>query len=42
MCCSGVWHTFYELGLSWKMGRQRHPKSNEESQTAFKKISSQS
>jgi transposase len=42
MCTSGLWYILHELGLTWKTGRQRHPKSNEESQTAFKKTSSPS
>ena len=41
---SGLWRILNGLGLTWKTGRQRHPKSDEEAQEAFKKtlkISSQ-
>jgi transposase len=34
---SGIWYVLQDLGLSWKTGRQRHPKSDEEAQEAFKK-----
>ena len=34
---SGVWRQLQRLGLTWKTGRQRHPKSDEQIQEAFKK-----
>ena len=34
---SGIWYVLQSLGLSWKTGRQRHPKSDGEAQEAFKK-----
>lgn len=34
---SSIWYILQDLGLSWKTGRQRHPKSDEETQEAFKK-----
>lgn len=36
---SGIWYVLQDLGLSWKTGRQRHPKSDGEAQEAFKKTS---
>jgi len=37
MGLSGIWYKLQELELTWKTGRQRHPKSSEEGQEAFKK-----
>lgn len=37
MSQSGIWYALQDLGLSWKTGRQRHPKSNELIQDTFKK-----
>lgn len=37
MGSSGLWYVLQELGLTWKTGRQRHPKSDPETQEAFKK-----
>lgn len=37
MCLSGLWYQLQELGFTWKTGRQRHPRSEEEIQEAFKK-----
>jgi transposase len=34
---SGIWYILKDLNLSWKTGRQRHPKSDKEVQEAFKK-----
>lgn len=34
---STIWYKLQELNLSWKTGRQRHPKSNEGVQEDFKK-----
>jgi transposase len=42
LCTSGVWNHLQELKLTWKTGRQRHPKSDEEAQEAFKKTSKKS
>ena len=42
MSQSGLWYTLRDLGLSWKTGRQRHPKSDEGIQDAFKKTSKMS
>ncbi len=39
---SGLWYNLRDLNLSWKTGRQRHPKSNEEAQETFKKTSKKS
>ena len=39
MCQSGLWYNLQNLKLSWKTGRQRHPKSDHEAQEAFKKTS---
>jgi transposase len=39
MTQSGIWYTLQELDLSWKTGRQRHPKSDDAVQDAFKKTS---
>jgi len=36
---SGLWYQLKRLGLSWKTGRQRHPKSDTATQNAFKKTS---
>lgn len=35
---SGLWRQLQRLGLTWETGRQRHPKSDEQVQEAFKKI----
>lgn len=37
MGVSGIWYNLQGLKLTWKTGRQRHPKSSEEAQEAFKK-----
>lgn len=34
---SGIWYILKDLNLSWKTGRQRHPRSDKEDQEAFKK-----
>lgn len=34
---SGIWYILQDLKLTWKTGRQRHPKSDEDAQEAFKK-----
>lgn len=34
---SGVWRQLHALDLTWRTGRQRHPKSDESAQEAFKK-----
>lgn len=34
---SGIWRQLQRLGFTWKTGRQRHPKSDEQVQEAFKK-----
>jgi len=39
MTQSGIWYTLQDLDLSWKTGRQRHPKSDEVVQDTFKKTS---
>ncbi len=39
MTQSGIWYTLQQLDLSWKTGRQRHPKSDDAVQDAFKKTS---
>ena len=39
MTQSGIWYTLQELNLTWKTGRQRHPKSDDAVQEAFKKTS---
>ena len=39
MCVSGLWRQLQELQLTWKTGRQRHPKSDLKVQEAFKKNS---
>lgn len=39
MGMSGIWYVLQDLNLSWKTGRQRHPKSDEATQEAFKKTS---
>jgi transposase len=39
MTKSGIWYTLQNLDLSWKTGRQRHPKSDEVVQDTFKKTS---
>lgn len=39
MTKSGIWYTLQDLDLSWKTGRQRHPKSDEVVQDTFKKTS---
>lgn len=39
MGVSGIWYVLQDLNLSWKTGRQRHPKSDEATQEAFKKTS---
>jgi transposase len=39
MGLSGIWYELKGLKLSWKTGRQRHPKSEEAIQEAFKKKS---
>ena len=40
VCTSSVWYTLDDLDLSWKTGRQRHPKADEVVQESFKKTSS--
>ena len=42
MTKSGIWYTLKNLDLSWKTGRQRHPKSDEVVQDTFKKTSKMS
>ena len=37
MGLSGIWYKLQEFDLTWKTGRQRHPKSSEEAQDVFKK-----
>lgn len=39
MGISGIWYVLQDLNLSWKSGRQRHPKSDEAKQETFKKTS---
>lgn len=39
MTQSGIWYNLQDLDLSWKTGRQRHPKSDEIVQDTFKKTS---
>ena len=39
MTKSGIWYTLQNLDLSWKTGRQRHPKSDDVVQDTFKKTS---
>lgn len=34
---SGLWYILQELDLTWKTGRQRHPKSATDTQETFKK-----
>lgn len=34
---SRIWYVLQDLGLTWKTGRQRHPKTKEHAQTTFKK-----
>lgn len=36
---SGIWNCLHKLNLTWKTGRQRHPKANERAQEDFKKTS---
>lgn len=40
VCTSSLWYILEDLDLSWKTGRQRHPKADEEIQESFKKTSS--
>jgi transposase len=37
-----IWNTCQELGLTWKTGRQRHPRTDEATQQSFKKTSKRS
>lgn len=39
MCLSGLWRQLQALQLTWKTGRQRHPKSDLNVQETFKKTS---
>lgn len=39
ICQSGLWYYLQNFKLSWKTGRQRHPKSDAKTQEAFKKTS---
>lgn len=39
MGSSGIWYILQSLKLTWKTGRQRHPKSSDEVQETFKKTS---
>lgn len=34
-----IWNTCQEMKITWKTGRQRHPRSDEAAQQAFKKTS---
>ena len=36
---SRIWYVLQDLNISWKTARQRHPKSDEQAQEAFKKTS---